>query len=163
MFSVHKHVVPIAFASLVGFGLVSPSYGQKVAAQNKAVECQAIADVFEGGSTSFQNTGNLNASVALVDRLLAGMQKLQLQDPQLRSLQGRYIQYFSSASQMMQAAGKANTAGNTATLENMMTLAQANNAVGSQLSQELVSRWTKLITHININRTKANRKLRQCS
>lgn len=138
MFSLHELVAPIAFASLVGLGLASPSYGQKIAAQPKVVECQAIADVFAGGSTNFQNTGNLNASVSLVDRLLAGMQKLQLQDPRLRSLQGRYVQYFSSASQMMQAAGKANTAGNTATLETMMTLAQANNAVGSQLSQELV-------------------------
>ncbi len=106
-----------------------------IAQANKQYECQQIANVFSMGN-GFQNTGNLNSSQNLIDNLLVGMQGLSLSDPKLRSLQTRYIQYFSAASQTLTAGSQ--SANDDAQLERLITLAQVNSSLGSSLGQELV-------------------------
>ncbi len=134
MFPSHKYLILI-IGTAIGLNLASPSYA---ASPTKAAECQAITDVFQGASANFQNTGNLSASVSLVDRLSAGLQGLKLQDPKLVNLQSRYIQYFNSSRQMMQTGNTANTAGDDTALRSLIALAQTNSSTGSHLSQELV-------------------------
>jgi hypothetical protein len=119
---------------------INPSQTQIIAQTNAAIkqaECQQIANVFSAGS-GFQNTGNLNASTNLIDNLIVGLQGLNLQDPKLRSLQTRYIQYFTAANQTLAAGQQSSAAGNDAELERLIALAQVSNNAGSALGQELI-------------------------
>ncbi len=116
--------------------VILATIGLQVEAQDKTRECLAVANVFQEAGRGYQITGDLGDALNLTDRLIVGMQKLNLQDTKLKSLQGRYIAYFNSSRELLQK-GQQNQ-NNDAALNALMASARASSARGEALGKELV-------------------------
>ncbi len=116
--------------------LAAIGFSVQASAQNKDKECMAIADVFRVAGEGYQMSANIGDAINLTDRLLLGMKKLNLVDPKLKNLQGRYIAYFNSSNELLKK-GQQNQ-NNEAALDALMASARASSAMGHNLGQELI-------------------------
>lgn len=120
---------------ILGLAILA-TIGLQVKAQDKSGECLAVANVFQEAGQGYALSGNLNDALKLTDRLITSMEKLNLKDGKLKSLQGRYIDYFNSSKELLQK-GQQNQ-NNDAALNALMASARASSATGHSLGQELV-------------------------